>query len=202
MLADLDMAIHTSRDVADASVPALAVCISSGKQGRPKVVIAVGLLREGSRLGTNKELADYVSCHPRTICRRKLEAGLEQQGRPVCTFTKTGDSSQVMHYQGPARTMSEINDNDLDSVIARLLQDMPGFGCRMVEGALQALGLQIPQRRVRESLLCVQGVPGVFGDRRIHRCEYRVAGPNSLWHHDGQHGTCLLSLHHILLTRS
>ncbi|CUA71582.1 hypothetical protein RSOLAG22IIIB_09669 [Rhizoctonia solani] len=34
----------------------------------------------------------------------------------------------------------------------------------------------------------VRGAPGVFGNRAIHHIKYRVPGPNSLWHHDGQHG--------------
>jgi hypothetical protein len=28
----------------------------------------------------------------------------------------------------------------------------------------------------------------IFERIRIRRREYRVLGPNSLWHHDGQHG--------------
>ena len=29
---------------------------------------------------------------------------------------------------------------------------------------------------------------------QIQHCEYQVAGPNALWHHDGQHGVSILCL--------
>jgi hypothetical protein len=198
MLEDLDKAIHISRDTADTSSPTLAIRSSRGKRGRPRVIISPDLLIEGSRLGTNTELAEHAHCHPRTIRRRKLEAGLSQPGVLVKTVTQQADGSQVVRYQNTRPEMSAISDTELDGAVGRVLQDMPGFGRKMIEGSLRALGLRIPQSRVRESLLRVRGVPGIFGDRRIHRREYRVAGPNSLCHHDGQHGMFMVSSHLLL----
>ena len=52
----------------------------------------------------------------------------------------------------------------------------------------------VSEARVRDSLERVSGVPGTFGGRRVHRRRYQVAGANSLWHHDGQHGIHRLSV--------
>ncbi|KAG8711825.1 hypothetical protein FRC09_020395 [Ceratobasidium sp. 395] len=57
-----------------------------------------------------------------------------------------------------------------------------------MSGYLKSLGLTIPRERVRQALEEVRGAPAAFGARPIHRTVYRVPGPNSLWHHDGQHG--------------
>lgn len=58
----------------------------------------------------------------------------------------------------------------------------------------------MPRERIIESYLRVYGTPGVFGDRAIHRRVYTVAGANSLWHHDGQHGMSLdYPRHHSLI---
>lgn len=36
--------------------------------------------------------------------------------------------------------------------------------------------------------MCIDPVHHVFQHIRIHRQVYSVPGPNSLWHHNGQHG--------------
>ena len=58
----------------------------------------------------------------------------------------------------------------------------------MATAALRANGVIVSEGRVRGSLARVSGVPGTFGGWRVHRRRYQVAGANSLWHHDGQHG--------------
>ncbi|KAJ7900776.1 hypothetical protein B0H13DRAFT_1560470, partial [Mycena leptocephala] len=47
---------------------------------------------------------------------------------------------------------------------------------------------RIPERRDRQSLLRIDPVQRVFQRITIRRRTYSVPGPNSLWHHDGQHG--------------
>ncbi|THH13742.1 hypothetical protein EUX98_g9686, partial [Antrodiella citrinella] len=51
-----------------------------------------------------------------------------------------------------------------------------------------AAGHHVPRERLTLSYARVHGTPGIFGARTIHRRQYNVAGANSLWHHDGQHG--------------
>lgn len=59
----------------------------------------------------------------------------------------------------------------------------------MLMGAMRFNGFNVPERHVRESITCVSGAPSqFFGSHRIHRRKYYVPAPNSLWHHDGQHG--------------
>jgi hypothetical protein len=55
---------------------------------------------------------------------------------------------------------------------------------------LRHLGHRVPRDRVRESLLRIDPVQRVFERIRFHQRVYSVPGPNSLWHHDGQHGEC------------
>ncbi|KIY61682.1 hypothetical protein CYLTODRAFT_325120, partial [Cylindrobasidium torrendii FP15055 ss-10] len=57
-----------------------------------------------------------------------------------------------------------------------------------ITGHLRHLGLTVPRERIREAYERVMGAPASLVNRSITRRVYRVAGPNSLWHHDGQHG--------------
>lgn len=82
-----------------------------------------------------------------------------------------------------------ISDDELNSKIQAILERFPLFGHCMIRGSLKSLGYDVSDNRITASFVCVQGVPGVFGGRTIHCRAYHIAGPNSLWHHDGQHGT-------------
>ena len=81
-----------------------------------------------------------------------------------------------------------LQDEQLDTLIADILQVFPLFGSHMIMGRLKAAGHHIPRARIIEAYARVHGRTGRFGDRSIHRRKYKVAGSNSLWHHDGQHG--------------
>lgn len=61
----------------------------------------------------------------------------------------------------------------------------------MIYGHLHSNGHRVPRERIAAAYIRVHGTPGTFAGRRIHRKVYNVAGPNSLWHHDGQHGKSL-----------
>ena len=65
----------------------------------------------------------------------------------------------------------------------------PSYGRCMIDGHLRHMGHRISRVRLQQSYAHVHGPPvSAFGPRRIHRRVYYVPGPNSLWHHDGQHG--------------
>jgi hypothetical protein len=83
-----------------------------------------------------------------------------------------------------------------------ILEIFPAFGHHMITGWLKTAGYHVPRDRVAASFLNVHGSSGAFGDCSIHWKVYRVAGANSLWHHDGQHGKslCAFSHHSCLLT--
>jgi len=58
----------------------------------------------------------------------------------------------------------------------------------MLHGMLRQLGYRIPHERIHQSLYHIDPVQRIFGCILICRRTYSVAGPNALWHHDGQHG--------------
>ncbi|KAJ7101895.1 hypothetical protein C8R44DRAFT_593464, partial [Mycena epipterygia] len=45
----------------------------------------------------------------------------------------------------------------------------------------------VQQRRVRKSLICVDGLGQVLRRHTIERRDYESARPNSTWHMDGHH---------------
>lgn len=92
---------------------------------------------------------------------------------------------QVTSYTGP---LSNIADSDLDAIICMLRHHYSRAGITMLDGFLRALGYSIPRTVIRQSLLRIDPVQRVFERIRIRRRVYSVPGPNSLWHHDGQHG--------------
>jgi hypothetical protein len=58
----------------------------------------------------------------------------------------------------------------------------------MLMGALRSNGVRVPRERVRESLRRIDtwGIATRWAEI-IPRRRYHVAGPNSLWHIDGNH---------------
>ena len=60
----------------------------------------------------------------------------------------------------------------------------------MILGWLQVRGLQISRAWLTESYARIHGAPAILSNRTIHRKVYNVAGANSLWYHNGQHGEC------------
>jgi hypothetical protein len=98
-----------------------------------------------------------------------------------------------LHFQSFTGPLSVINDEELDLIISQLRQQFTRAGITMLHGMLQQLGYRIPRERIRRSLYRIDPVHRIFGRIRIRRRTYSVAGPNSLWHHDGQHGMFILT---------
>jgi hypothetical protein len=113
---------------------------------------------------------------------------LVEPGARVYTDTTRTDGTVVRTYASTSRPVSTLTDEELDVLMTSILEIFPDFGRRMLMGRLKADGHHVPRARVTASYLRVHGSPGRFGVRFIHRRPYRVAGANSLWHHDGQHG--------------
>ncbi|KAG8918181.1 hypothetical protein FRC02_002558 [Tulasnella sp. 418] len=85
-------------------------------------------------------------------------------------------------------TTSTWSDQELDDAVRQLRILFPKAGITMMCGYLASLGQKVPQNRVGDSLRRVDPIQRVFGRIKIARRKYNVPGPNSLWHHDGQHG--------------
>jgi hypothetical protein len=83
---------------------------------------------------------------------------------------------------------STMTDDELDNLLLQLKTHFRRAGITMLDGMLRQLGHRVPRDRIRASLLRIDPVHRVFDRIHIRRRVYSVPGPNSLWHHDGQHG--------------
>lgn len=201
MVDTLDEACHESSDPPDAPGHMAVDRTSTGARGRPKITIDPDFLREALTFSGPTDIARRLHCAPRTVRRRALEAGLSVPRDPIYTDTTNDDGSITRIYTSSRPPIStHISDEQVDALIAGYLEVFPKFGRNMLHGRLRADGYNIPIDRIRQSYARVHGAPNIFGDRSISRKYYSVAGANSLWHHDGQHGRtrallCLLHSH-------
>jgi hypothetical protein len=188
MLDALDRAHHQSRDPPDGPPIEVSERIS-GIRGRPKVEIDPEFLSVALDLRGPSRLSHIFKCSARTVRRRALEHGLVQPGPPVYVDYEDPESGGTFRfYTSSTATVSDLSDHDLDVLMQHILTIFPHFGRQMIIGHLRHLGHRIPQARVRASYIRVHGSPPAFGSTPIQRRVYNVAGPNSLAHHDGQHG--------------
>lgn len=158
--------------------------------GRPKIVIDPNFLRSVSNRRQPSDIADLLPCCGRTVRRRLLEHGLAVPGPPVFVEFEDaeGQTIRVHNFESVGRIPTfYISDELLDLAVFEILRVFPDFGLIMTTGQLRHFGIWVPRQRIRDSIVRVQGVPPTFGRRKIGRRPYSVAGPNCLWHHDGNH---------------
>ena len=130
------------------------------RRGRPSIAITAQEIINLLELGV--EMANIYSCSARTIRRRILQFRLEDIN------------------------FDDISDNDLDNTVGHSVASFPSAGQKTLEGHLRSQGYRIQRRRIRESLLLVDPWGVDQRCRRVlHHRKYQVAGPNSLWHIDG-----------------
>ncbi len=195
MVEALDAAVHQCNDPPD-SGPVLTTGrrVRMGKQGRPCIEIELNYLLQSFRESGDsayQEVSMAADCSGRSVWRQRQDYGHLPWGDPVYTHeAPAGEDGELRrHFHGRGRPpTSTLTDEQLDALLSQCLQDFPKFGRRKIAGYLRDRGHHVPDRRLRESYVRVHGAPAIFGDRNIHRKRYHVAGANSLWHHDGQHG--------------
>ncbi|KAK6977130.1 hypothetical protein R3P38DRAFT_2560206 [Favolaschia claudopus] len=175
-------------DPPDAAPLTVAHRVRTGRRGRPRVEIDPQFLSAALDLRGPIGIAPEIGVSARTVRRAALRAGLVQPGAPVFQ-SRTNEQGQVeVVHTSTAPPVSVISDADLDQLVASTLEVFPQFGRRMIRGHLKSQGYRIPRDRITASYLRVHGAPAIFGDRQISRKKYRVPGPMSLAHLDGQHG--------------
>ena len=179
----LDQARHASSDPLEDPAITFANTVRTGRRGRPRVEIEPSLLSTALTLRAKTQIAKTAGCSARTIRRRQLDYGIGEPTQIRSQAQQAGGLSGASTLQS-----RDIGDEELDWRLSIVIQDFPSFGRRLATAALRAQGVMVSEGRVRESLTRVSGVPGIFGGRRVHRRRYKVAGANSLWHHNGQHG--------------
>ena len=138
----------------------------SGLRGRPQVSISQEQLTTLLEMQfSNRDIASLLNVSPRTVRRRIIQYGLEDE----------------VSY-------SRMSDAMLDSITEQFVRDHPNSGETSLSGFLRSLGLRVQRYRVRESLMRVdpRGVRLRFRQVLHHR-QYNVCMPNSLWHIDGYH---------------
>ena len=144
----------------------ISVIALSRRRGRPSLSIPEqvlsGLLEHEF---TQTEIARVFGCSTRTIHRRILEFGL----------------SRLIEY-------TALSDDELDALVREFASNFPTAGQKTLAGHLSTLGYRIQRFRIRESLYRVDPWGVKLRSRRLlHRRKYKVSGPNSLWHIDGNH---------------
>lgn len=178
-----------SRDPANEETVITSTRVHTGQAGRPRVHIDRDLLETALRYRGPTDLADIFDCAPRTIRRLALQYGLVDAGAPVYVDYAQPDGT-VRRIYTSAANRTHLEEPELDQLILYILDAFPTIGRRMIDGHLKLLGHRIPRAQILASYARVYGAPqGSFGPYKIQRRVYKVAGPNSLWHHDGQHGT-------------
>ena len=110
------------------------------------------------------DIAQMFGCSGRTILRRLKEFNIEHN------------------------VYTDIDDSRLDAMVSDIAARLPCCGIRSMQSMLRANSIVLQRERVRESLYRVD--PVGMQDRlrsRLHRRQYSVPSPNSLWHIDGYH---------------
>ena len=81
-----------------------------------------------------------------------------------------------------------MSDDQLDMIVSEIQAQFPTAGNRQMCGLLRARGVRIQFHRVREAQRRVDP-EGSFMIRlhSLYRRRYSVAGPQHLWHIDGNH---------------
>ena len=97
---------------------------------------------------------------------------------------------RMQHYGIPRirERYSCISDTDLKERVTSIVYNNPNLGEQLIDGILHSSGLIVQRQRVRDIMWSVDP-EGVQMRLRhsLHRREYHVAAPNSLWHVDGYH---------------
>lgn len=188
MVDDLDAACHESSDPADGGPLMVSQLLQTANPGRPRIQIDRTFLEHALQMRGPTALSSIFKCSSRTVRRRALEMGLVQPGPAVRESITNTDGSISHHHTSSSAPVSDMSEAELDSRVGAILELFPTFGRRMITGHLRSGGHRIPRQRITDSYARVHGAPGSFGQRQIARKTYKVPGPNSLWHHDGQHG--------------
>jgi len=159
---DQDMGMNSDDDVIPATIKP---CIQVKTGGRPKFVIDWEVVLAYRQIGHQwVEIAEWLGISSKTLRRRREEDNIPEP-QPFSTITTA----------------------ELDQIVLNIIQQSAGvIGSQFMQSAIRDLGLRVERRRIRESVSRVDPL-GNYNRwaTMIPRSVYSVAGPNSLWHMDG-----------------
>ncbi|KXN83492.1 hypothetical protein AN958_01349, partial [Leucoagaricus sp. SymC.cos] len=128
----------------------------------------------------------------RTIRQRLLEHGLAKPQAPVFDRQVDEGGNATLIRSSTRRTaynQTEITNEQLDQCLREILLPFAQHNSHSItQGLICSQGIYVSRQRAEESRDRVQGLARAFEHVTITRRRYEVAGANSLWHHDGQHG--------------
>lgn len=103
------------------------------------------------------------------------------------SVSSTGRCRRVIDYVDPLQ-YTELSCAQLDVAVERIILAHPGAGSVVVTGGLRARGIRVHRRRIWESIRRLEpwGVMESWSSL-IPRRVYSVAGPNAVWHIDGNY---------------
>ena len=191
MVALLDAACQQLSDPPDEPRLSVAEWTTSGGPGRPRMEIDPQFLAFAVNTRGPERISQVLGCSARTVRRRILEHAILPPGESPCQDVILNNNQTARICVGNTRNtrMSNISDDDLDQQMIHILTQFPNYGRRMIDGRLKAMGFNVSQTRISSSYRRVHGPPRNWSEnRRIRRRQYTVAGVNSVWHQDGQHG--------------
>lgn len=141
--------------------------VFSGDRGRPRYNITEEQLEYFLDFGfTATEISAMLGVSEPTVRRRLQEFGLS------------------------SRNLTNISDDALDRIVRQIKEDFQQSGYRVIRGILRARGYHIAERRIMECLRRVDLEGVILRSLQlqiVHRREYKVYGPNALWHIDTNH---------------
>jgi hypothetical protein len=202
MQSDIRQQYQDAVDHSHEGYPTIMQTTYTGSVGRPSIQIDPDFLRWAYSLRSTASIARFLGVGRSVVRRALLEHGIAlPREQPAVLGGYTNDEMEeypqiapdedqpaeavVASYTGP---LSTISDDEIDNLLIRLRRHFRRAGLTMFQGMLRRLGHHVPRERVRQSLLRVDPVQRVFQRISIRRRTYNVPGPNSLCHHDGQHG--------------
>ena len=165
-LRNLLLSIEACRIESPSPRQSLSIRRTSGSRGSPLFDIPQQQLQFLIHYGfTGTDISSLLGVSFRTLQRRLRDFGLSLRGQ-----------------------YSTLSDQELDASVARIGRDYPRAGGRTMNSLLESEGVRVQRSRVRASQLRVDpaGVALRWSDSTQRRV-YRVHGPNSLWHIDGNH---------------
>uniref|UniRef100_A0A8C2AGH5 Integrase catalytic domain-containing protein n=2 Tax=Cyprinus carpio TaxID=7962 RepID=A0A8C2AGH5_CYPCA len=136
-----------------------------GSSGRPRFSITEEQLRFLIEYNfSTRQMAEILCVSRRTVKRRLREYRISLRDR-----------------------YTDLSDSDLDNRVRELVGGNDELGAESVWARLAGQGIVVQRHRVRQSLIRTNPVGATqrVTTRRLHRRVFQVAGPNSLWHLDG-----------------
>lgn len=207
MQADIHLQYEQAVDESHHGHPTVIQTVQTGSRGRPAYEIDPEFLCWAYSLRSTSSIARFLGISRAVVRTALLEHGIavpRQQPATLAAYNNahhppneedylvdpeqpqdSGQPPPISSYTGP---LSTITDDELDNLLISLRRHYRRAGITMFDGMLRRLGHHVPRARIRQSLIRVDPVQRVFQRITIRRRQYHVPGPNSLWHHDGQHG--------------